>query len=413
MNEPPLVVVGAGFAGTAAAWAAVRAGAPVRVVDDRAGLSAIACGALDLEPWHEGAPESRDDAALRDATLAKLVEELGTLRLGRRRIATREGVVRPALGSDRALLDLEPLAGKRIAVADLGRDDWDARLVARALGASPWAERTRTAFFCVPVPALRAGYERRIAAHDFALLHDDPERRRSLARVLKEAEGGAAAWLLGPWLGIAEDAAHAIAELIGVPVGETTSPMGGAAGARFERSRDALFGALGVERVRARVLGVARRGERLVLTLDGEPGTPAELEAPSVVLATGGVGAGGILLSWAPGDGGKTFALGFEAPLALALHGERVESGGSLFGPGLESQGFGMLESVGVAADREGAPLGSDEAARGLYVAGDIVADRPRTALRALQDGIAAGSSAARFHAEASGAAVAARRPMG
>ena len=54
-----------------------------------------------------------------------------------RRVATLEGNVRPARGSDRALLDLERCAGKRVAVVDLERDDWDAPLLAKSFAASP------------------------------------------------------------------------------------------------------------------------------------------------------------------------------------------------------------------------------------------------------------------------------------
>lgn len=400
MSSVPVIIVGAGFAGTAAAWAARRAGAPVVVIHDRAGSSAIGSGALDLEVWDRPVDEAAEAALGDEGELQAFFRDLGGYDLGPRRIATREGLVRRALGADAALLDLEPLAGKRVAVVDVERDDSDAGLVARSLAASSWAEKTGTRFAVLPVKALRSGTERRIAPYDFAALYDDPERLASFATLLGEADPNADGFLVGPWLGLERTTAAALRAGLGKPVGETTSPMGGAAGARFERARETLFLRDHVGSRRARVTRVSARSGRWVLDIEGELDShlKKELEGASVLLATGGVAAGGVTLAWEPGQGARGFTLPFEAPALLSLDGELLATGGSLFGPTLERLGLGALERVGIAASGNGEVYGADGEARGLFAAGDAVAKRSRTVLRAVLDGIRAGTLAASSH---------------
>ena len=224
-REPlPVLVIGAGFAGVGAAWAIARAGAKVQLLHARAGASALYSGIVD--------------GPTPGAETLELGMRLGLSIAGApRAVATREGVVRSAMGRDRALLDLEALAGRRIAVADIGRDDWDARLLAQSFAGSPWARRTRTEFVAVPVRGLSDGAERRISPHDFARRFDDPVRLVALSHALRSAEPEAAAWLLGPWLGVESEAASQLAAQLSRPVGETSSAPGGAAGARFEARR--------------------------------------------------------------------------------------------------------------------------------------------------------------------------------
>jgi hypothetical protein len=312
-------------------------------------------------------------------------------------VATRGGVVRRALGADAALLDLTPLAGQRVGVADIGRDDWDAPELAAALSACDWAERTRTTFLPVTVKALRLGHERRITPYDFAAMHDDPERLRGLAHAFQEAGAGVDGWLLGPWLGLDPATPPALRAVIPLPIGEATSPMGGPAGARFERARSRLLAGLALETRRGRVVKVSSRGDGWSVLLDAEPDlgvASAELEASAVVLATGGVGAGGIRLGWEPGHGARGFELSYEAPVLLALDGEFLASAGSMYGPDLEHSGLTVLERVGVATSPEGSALG-DGAGRGLFIAGDAAAGRARTVLGAVLDGLRAGARAA------------------
>src|SRR5687767_14513449 len=102
MPERDVVVIGAGAAGTAAAWAAARAGASVMVLHDRAGATALYSGALDLVPWDsKDEPQARraaEDAVLADTELAAFAGELGVFRLVHCTLASREGVARRALG---------------------------------------------------------------------------------------------------------------------------------------------------------------------------------------------------------------------------------------------------------------------------------------------------------------------------
>lgn len=384
MADAPVVVAGAGMAGTAAAWAASRRGKRVVVVHDRAGASSLYAGLLEPET------SAREHAEL-DAFLAAL----GVLRLGREQVATASGVVRATLGADHALLDLTPLAGKRIAVADVGRDDWDAPLLARVLEASSWAATSRTTFVAVPVKALRAGHERRIPPYDFAALHDDPLRQRSLAEALKYASEGVDAWLTGPWLGLSPDTVNVLRRLVPLPLGETTSPMGGPAGARFEGARERLFDSTGIERVRARVTAVRSLGGRWALDFTDDDGNVDDLEARAVVLATGGVAAGGLLFANDPAHHRRGFTLPFEAPVEVSLDGDVQGGGGSLYGPSLETVGLGVLERAGIPTDASGRPRGLGEE-NALFVAGDAVAGRPRTLLDAAVSGLTAGTVAAR-----------------
>jgi glycerol-3-phosphate dehydrogenase subunit B len=408
--EPPVVVIGAGMAGTAAAFAAAVAGAPVVVVHDRAGASALYSGALDLEPWDAALayelPQQKREAP-RDDALDAFIAALGVHRLTGLHperaglVATQAGVVRPALGADDALLELAPLAGRHIAVADAERDDWDAPLLARTLAASAWAVRTQTRFSAVSLRMLRTGHERRIAPYDLAALHDDPARCSALAEALKAASAGVDAWLLGPWLGLEPETVRNLRALCSLPLGESTSLMGGAAGARFERARDRLLAARGVDVRQARITHVSARGPRYGVELEPEATAPGgarrvELDARAVVLATGGVGAGGVAFTWTPPSVIRGFELPFAAPVTLALDGEELGGGGSLYGPSLETIGLGALERVGIACDALGRPVGQNPGETGLLVAGDAVSGRPRTMLEAALTGLRAGNVAAR-----------------
>jgi glycerol-3-phosphate dehydrogenase subunit B len=404
MAEAPVVVVGAGMAGTAAAWAASREGKRVVLVYDRAGASELGSGALDLTPWDAPptfATARRDRHAPDEPDLRSFIEALGIHRLGKQIIATSSGVVRPALGADHALLDLTPLAGRRIAVADLGRDDWDAALLARTLGASKWAERAKTTFVPVFVKALRAGHERRISPYDLAELHDDDHRRAALAEALKHASDNVDAWLVGPMLGLKLETITLLRRLVPLPLGETTSPMGGPAGARFEQARARVFENQRVEVRRGRLRTLAPRAGTWVLEVDAGALRPLALEARSVVLATGGVAAGGVILTVEPTRAERGFELPYQAPVVLGLDGEVQAGGGSLYGPSLETVGLGVLERIGILADTLGRPVlgrpvGSEHAEAGLFIAGDAVAGRPRTMLEAAVAGLAAGTVAAR-----------------
>jgi len=376
-----LLVVGAGFAGVSAAFAGRRAGALVKLVHGSAGASGLYAGSVDgpALPEHGARAEQ-----LRELALA-----LG-LRLNARTVlATREGVVRRSAGVDAALLDLAPLAGKRVALVDVPRDDWDAPLLLRSFAESEWARSTGTQFQLVPLDLLEKSSQRRVSPFDFASSFERAERPAWLAAVLKD-RAGPDAWLFGPWLGVKRDLARELTLAVGVPVGEVTSPPGGAAGARFDARRDALLHSLEVEVVAGRALGVRSTAAGVTLSLEGG----SELTADALVLAAGGFVSGAVRLSGALSGAEPA---GFELSLAglppVQTRGEPVRPVSSLFGVDLAARGRQLLEQVGLAASVRGELLGAPR----VFVAGDLLAPEPPSVGHALVSGLQAGAAAADF----------------
>ena len=381
-----VAVLGGGIAGAAAAFEISRHGGRATVVHEAAGSSSLYSGALDLELWDRATGVS----PLR-AELSAFSDELGAWQLAAAplRVATLEGNVRPARGGDRALLDLEACAGKRVAVVDLERDDWDATLLAKSFAGSAWAQRTHTHFFEVRVVALQKGFERRISGYDFAALHDGPERAQALLAAVRASGVTPDAWLFGPWLGIERALAGELSQALGLPVGETTSGLGGSAGARFENARDRLLGRVS-DVVRARVTSLTRSATGYRIESSGQEAR----EFSAVVLATGGVAAGGVTLERSfERRGGTGFRLSFEAPVALELDAEVLEGVSSLSSIDFVELGLGVLSKVGIGT-REDSSVRDNP---GLFAAGDAVAGRPRTALLAAVTGLEAGRAAVEY----------------
>jgi hypothetical protein len=378
-----IAIVGAGIAGTAAAFEIARQGERAVVFHDLTGASGLYSGALDFEPWDRADYGRAVEGGVSEFSAALGAWELGGSPL---RVATLEGNLRSARGADRALLDLERCAGKRVAVVDLERDDWDAPLLAKSFASSAWAQQTRTQFFSVSVKALKSGFERRISGYDFAAVHDAPERAAALESALRASNASADGWLFGPWLGIARPLAKELIDALGVPVGETTSAPGGAAGARFEQARDRLLADV-ADVTRARLNSIERRGNGYRLELRDR--APEEFQC--VVLATGGVAAGGVALERSfERRGGTGFRLSFNAPIALELDGEVVEGVSSLSNVDFVDRGLNALLDVGIATQADGALRANP----GIFAAGDAIAGRARTALIAADSGIRAARAA-------------------
>jgi anaerobic glycerol-3-phosphate dehydrogenase len=386
MGAPQIVVIGAGVAGTAAAWRAARRGASVTVVHAVGGATALYSGAADLDPWERApAAEPVSDVVM------EFSRALGVWRLGATGLclATLAGVLRPARAADRALLDLSGLAGQQIAVADVDRDDWDAPLLAAALSTSPWATSTGTQFVPVRVSAIRAGHERRIAALDFACLLDDADRLRWFAEQLRVARPPEArAWLAGPWLGLERDAGAELRAQIGIPIGETTSLPGGVAGARFERARDRLFEQLGLRVVPGRAERLEPHADGVRMTWSGAEArdSPDPLQADAVIVATGGLVGGGLsAVSAELVPGAVAFQLSIDLPGAEVAIAAALDA---VLGCDVGAD-FQLLERVGIRTD--GARV------RGLtrvFAAGDVRHGPARTVLAALQSGIDAADAA-------------------
>lgn len=375
-----VAVVGAGFAGLAAAFAAQRSGASVTVVQQGAGGSALYAGVVD------GSLAGLEPASV--ALLNELARALGLELSPTCVVATREGVVRAASGADQALLNLAPLAGKRIGLVDVPRDDWDAPLLLRAFNESEWARATRTTFALLPLPLLEKGHQRRVSTYDFAAGLERAERPGWLAQLLK-AHAGPDAWLFGPWLGIKQPLARELTAAAGVPVGEVTSPPGGAAGARFELRRDALLQSLGVELVAARLESVQAADSLVTLRLEGG----ATFSADALILATGGLVSGAVELSGSlSGAEPAGFELGVEGLPPLQMRGELGRPVSSLFGVDLAARGRLLLERVGLAAGADGHVSGASR----VLAAGDLLAPAPPSVGHALVSGLLAGARAAR-----------------
>jgi glycerol-3-phosphate dehydrogenase subunit B len=403
-----VVVLGAGLAGLAAAFGAARAGRAVTIVSTGAGATALAPGAIDDVPWERAAHAARvagvplaarrlgdDVRAFADALgLWTLAADGGpTLRL-----ATTAGLVRPARGCDRALLDLAPIRGD-VVVPRAPRAGWDADALAAAWSADPWARAAGLRFVAAEAALLRQKGERAIGEPDLALRHDDEARLDWLADRLREllareASRGvyAEGILLGPWLGASAPRADALSAKLGLPVGEALGSVGSAAGLRFEAARDRLLATLGVERIDGRARRVDVEAGRVAVSVEGRSDL---VVGDACVLACGGVAGGGVAYRGgrAPDRARPAFALSLEAPVDLALGGALVDVASSLLGPGLDETAWpspfsdGALERVGVRC--EGA-----RAAPSITAAGAVVADRPRTALEAVASGLRAGREA-------------------
>ncbi len=382
-SGPSVVVVGAGVAGAGAALAASRAGARVTVIAGAVGASALWTGAVDAG----AAPSDEARAA---------AQVLGVV-LGDSAIVTSAGLVRKVGGRDAAVLDLLPLLRDRtVGVVRCDRPAWDGGALVRTAGAG-----------MAPVDAtiLRLADERVVPDAEFAARHDDPERLGWLAErlrhALQRAHGGVHALLLPPSLGLERSRAEELSRLVGVPCGEATGMPGGPPGLRFERARDHALSAAGVTVLAGRVESVTpqpKNPDRWSVHLGDRA-----LDADAVILAAGGLLGGGLeyqpseamLAAALPPSARPVFRCTIEAPVRVGAHGRPLDVPGSMFGTAPESIAWplsrdALMDRVGVLCDDSGRIVPR------LYAAGELVADAPRTWLRALESGVRAGLAAAR-----------------
>ncbi len=404
-----MLVVGGGLAGVAAAWSLERRGRPVLLVWEGPGASASYSGALDRLDW-DGPPDPRPLAREADEFLHALGCWAPSEGVGAR-LATSGGVLRPARCHDLALLDLEPLRGRRIEVVDAAIRGWDAADLARAWSASSWARLTRTEFHAVPARLPQAEALRFLPEGEIAARADDPAWAAAFGEALRTAGDGESPLLCGPWLGLLPRSVVRVREAARRPLGEVLSAPGGPAGFRFEAARDAWFARSAVSVRRATVVDLQQSKQGLAVWVAAADGKHEALEpAPSeVVLAVGGVAGGGVRflagLSSAgtsripnPADS-RSFSLslrvsGERGPLALRLDGREVSLESGALGIDLQSLGRSALERVGVLADST-----QLTAVANVWAAGDVVADRPRTGLEAIYAGIAAARGVCRVSA--------------
>jgi glycerol-3-phosphate dehydrogenase subunit B len=403
-----VLVIGAGIAGTAAALVAARGNARVVLLDAGTGSSTLSTGAVDATPWQARAPgASSGRPAPIGAPVRLVMAALGgayAVPDAGARLPTTGGVVREARGHDAALIDVGPLAGRRIAVVRCLRPDWDATALAAAWGHG---------YEAVDAVVSRHVDERWLPDADFAMRHDDDERLGWLAQRLREAlaraGGDFAGLVVPPCLGIESARAAALSGALGLPSGEPVGAPGGPSGLRFERARDRAIDAAGVLCLRARASEVAPlAGEgvlwRVSLEGQGQAGGsgPTSVVAASVVLAMGGLVGGGI--EYAPAESVfasalppfalPPFRLAVRAPVSLGAFARPLDLPSTLFGIPPEAIAWpfvrdALMDHVGVVADA------GARCAAGLFAAGDLLADRPRTWLDAAATGASAGAASA------------------
>jgi glycerol-3-phosphate dehydrogenase subunit B len=382
VTEKHVVVVGSGAAGTAAALAARAANARVTMIRGKVGATALGSGAID----------SHD---VLDDDTQSIARALELFSFERATLATNAGTLRTARGRDLALADLGATKGA-VLVARVAHPSWDAD----ALAAS-YAELDARGFVARDVGLVVHPRERAMRHAELAAAHDDPTRLALAAERIREAlaTGGAfGAVLLPPWLGASAPRAKEISALVGLPCGEILVAEGGPAGTRFENARDRSLQHASIESRAGRVKRVASDASTCTVVLEDD----TSLDADAVILATGGVLAGGI--SYTPGDAASAgavpppsrapFALAYDAPVVLGVRGRAFVVPGSVFGVAPESltwprENPSTLERVGIRVD---ARLRATEC---IFVCGDALEDRPRTIASALSTGVVAGRAAA------------------
>lgn len=380
-----VVVIGAGIAGTAAALSAARAGSRVSVVDGGTGASTLWTGAIT-------------DGQVSIAQHAPALSDTLGFVLARAVALASTGYELDVVGREAGLLALDPQelqGGLCVGVVDCDRPGWDPEAIVRD---SPRR-------VVVHATVLRHVDERALPDADFAARHDDPQRLGWLAERLRDglarAGGRPRALLLPPSLGVDRARAAELSKLVGVLCGEGIGLPGTPPGLRFERARDRAFAASGVEVIRGRATRVEASGDKWRVSLgdNGDGGA----EAGAVVVAAGGLVGGGleyqssewILAAAIPPHAREAFRCTIGGPLPLGARRKPLELPGSLYGVAAESIAWPftrdpLMSRVGVLCDADG------RVDRGLYAAGDLVADQRRTWLDALESGARAGAAAAR-----------------
>lgn len=388
-----VVVIGGGISGTAAALAARASGADVTLVRGSSGATSLGVGAYDATPWES----SRAGRPL-DASCMQVLAQIGCISHpdAGALLASSTGILRPARAYDDALLDLSKVRAGRVLVLDAAVDGWDAGSLSRSYSAH--ALRGERSFESLGGSFVKHTDERAMTFAELASRHDDPARLAWLAAAIKAALNGSAnvsAVLTPPILGADRSRGTELSALVGIPCGEAIAPFSSPAGRRFDAARDRALERAGVTTLDAWVTLISVLDK---VTVEFEEG--AQLEADVVVLATGGLLGGGIVYTPAehilatavPPYPRRVFACGVDAPVRVGHDGKELLVPGSMFGLAAEQLAWPftdhpIMERVGVLADQSRA---SDR----VYVAGDLVADRPRTWLDALASGAGAGLAA-------------------
>ncbi len=374
-----LLVVGGGVAGAAAAHRAVTSGIDCSWLLGGLGATSASSGVLDW-CWERGQSEQRTLTASERAFVDSYgwqLPEKGVC------VASCDGAIRRAAGCDAAVLDLERARGGVVLVIDLPRPGWDAQLMCRGLSETVWARTSGTRFVPLSLDAAALGpiAEMLHDAGDLEFARAVTEDASALLAALTKALAGAErarAVLFGPWLCTDARLTQELSGALSIPVGETTSPAFGVAGARFETSRQRWLEACGVQH-RPTWLESLRVEDRRVVAAFGSE----QREFDAAVLAIGGVSGGGLAL-----DEQNQVRVSAELipPAQLRARQLPLLSPGSMWGLEYQALGPELFEAIGLqVAVRE---------RKRLALAGDVEPDLPRTMLQAMRSG---GSAAARL----------------
>ena len=386
MSRRDVIVLGAGAAGTAAAWHLARSGCHVRVVHAAAGATALWNGIVDGLP---GTPSPAESELL---SLLGICAPRSPAKL-----LNIFGLFREADAHDEALLDLARARPALVLVPTLPRAAWDGEALAaglRAHAGSGFDAQT------IAIPDLLLPGELAWPDGAIACALDDDGRRAafesSLTEKLAPWKNTATALLLPPWLGVSKPYAKPLEKALGVGVGEVASGLAAAAGLRFVHRRDALFAHVGVEVHRSRCEAIDRDGESVRLTLkSGELVTGTHL-----LVAFGGFVSGALqvprhpAISLVPAFQRSVPSLTLRADfLRVGARGKELAINGSTYGTTPEDlahtlAGPALLDALGVLAADDGSPYGSPLPF--VRIAGDALADAPRTFGHALRGGIRA-----------------------
>lgn len=299
-----LGVVGAGAAGCAAAWRALRSGARVHVFSHGSGATDFSSGLLDAGSRSVDLSPLAEEF-LRDE-LEFVVAGVGESLV----VATNAGLLRAVSGANRAVLDLVSLSAARVGVLGMGSASLDEKSLGRSLSLEPLASARGLSFEPFS-PERGFSWANAASLRGFAeRLESDSELR---ARVLEDIDARAREldlkWILTSSGGGVSTRLERTTS--GVTLGEFASNLEGVAGLRFDARRQRLLAREGVIWSRVNVERWEVEREHVVVTAGGE-----RFEVDGLILATGGWVGGGI--EWT--STGPRTALrgpeGFEPPRA-------------------------------------------------------------------------------------------------
>ena len=300
-----LGIIGGGFAGWAACYAAVAHGIRPLWLSQDVGASEQSCGAGDATPWHERdlKPSISAHGGHSEEILA-LMEEWRLFRVQPEHVVSCAGVIRPTDAVGRGVLGLDAFGGSTIGVLDLRRDHFPAAALAKALEAESWAKASGTLF--VPIrleEALPSGFSK-VPLGAMSGFLNQPEQRARFSEVLRKIGSeltGISALLCEPLLGLDPEKINSP-----LPLGETLSPPEGAFGSRVLAARARWLSAMGLELIQERVEEVCPENGAVRLVSRADSGKSSTHWVDAAVIASGGLIGGGVgLIPSASGERGS------------------------------------------------------------------------------------------------------------